>query len=386
MNLFLLLFFLLYGSIHLYAFIRLRRALHPAPVPNTLFILITAFATLSPIMVRIAENSGYDLLARLIAWPGYSWMGFIFILVAMLGIIDLLRLAVWLIVRKRRREMPEILSARLSLEMALLVSIAISCYGFYEARNISVEHVTIRSDKLSMPRVRVVQVSDVHLGLLIQEKRLQEMLEVINQARPDIFVSTGDLIDGRLSRKEDGEGFKQLEKMLSAVKAPAGKYAVLGNHEYYAGLGHAIEVTEAAGFRLLRNEYIKLQNGICISGVDDAAWKRTGDPPPAVEEQLLLKNLPPDCFRLHLKHRPVVKDTSMGLFDLQLSGHTHRGQIFPFYLLTKLQFPLPAGTTKLAHGSILHTSRGTGTWGPPIRFLAKPEVSVIDIIPKAKPD
>jgi uncharacterized protein len=100
----------------------------------------------------------------------------------------------------------------------------------------------------------------------------------------------------------------------------------------------------------------------------------------AVSEKELLENLPRDRFTLFLKHQPRMEKSSSGLFNLQLSGHTHKGQIFPFTILVRLIFPTIAGDYDLGNGSLLHVSRGTGTWGPPIRFLAPPEVTVIELV------
>ena len=98
-------------------------------------------------------------------------------------------------------------------------------------------------------------------------------------------------------------------------------------------------------------------------------------------EKDLLSGLPKDKFTLFLKHRPDVEKSAVGLFDLQLSGHAHKGQIFPWTLLVRLVFPQIAGLYDLSSGSSLYVSRGSGTWGPPIRFLAPPEVTIIDIVP-----
>jgi hypothetical protein len=99
------------------------------------------------------------------------------------------------------------------------------------------------------------------------------------------------------------------------------------------------------------------------------------------DEPAVLSAIPEGRFALLLKHRPYVDEKSLGLFDLQLSGHTHKGQIFPFTLVVKLLFPVDAGRVNMENGSTLYVSRGTGTWGPPIRFLSPPEVTVIDLVP-----
>jgi predicted MPP superfamily phosphohydrolase len=379
MLLFLITFLSLYGGMHLYALLCIQRAFRPHRAPLLALRSLMCLGTGAPFLVRICEQSGLEKTTQALAWSGYSWMGFIFILVSALIPLDLLRLAL----SRISPPLPRFLGPRTSCQLAILFAISASCYGFFEAREIRVEHLTIPSFKLppTVTRIRIVQLSDVHLGLVVRENRLKRMLSIVREAEPDILVSTGDLIDGRLSRREGSAGYRTLTAMLRAVRAPWGKFAVTGNHEYYAGLDQSLEVTRAAGFRVLRNEAVSLANGMVISGCDDAAWKRISLSRPEPDETKLLGSLPPDRFRLHLKHRPLVDPRTEGLFDLQLSGHTHRGQIFPFYLLTRFSFPIPSGTTRLRNGSMIHVSRGTGTWGPPIRFLAPPEITVIDIVP-----
>jgi predicted MPP superfamily phosphohydrolase len=216
---------------------------------------------------------------------------------------------------------------------------------------------------------------------LFRESRLESILQAVMAAQPDILVSTGDLVDGRLSREDSISHLNPMAAMIAAVPTKIGKFAVTGNHEYYAGLDQALEFTRRAGFTVLRNQSIPLSDGITISGIDDPAGRRMGLPAATPPESELLQSVPAQRFQLLLKHRPDVPATSDGHFDLQLSGHVHKGQIFPFNLLVRLLYPIPCGTTVTQHHSTIHVSRGSGTWGPPMRLLAPPEVTIIDIVP-----
>jgi len=385
MILFLAVFLTVYGGMHLYALTRIERAFRFRRRSVTVLRAFMALATAAPFLVRLSESAGPEGLTRLLAWSSYGWMGFIFILVSALLALDIIGLAFMAAFRMGWRGVSRRVGPRLSCTIALTLAAAASVYGFFEARDIRTELVTIRSARLprSISRIRIVQLSDIHLGLMIREERLREILRIVERARPDLLVSTGDLLDGRLSRRDEASNYRTLSAMFAAINAPAGKFAVNGNHEYYAGLDRSLKITEACGFRILRNEAVTLSNGLVISGSDDPAWERMNLPrPPGPDERELLRSLPANRFRVHLKHRPVVESRNEGLFDLQLSGHTHHGQIFPFYLVTELFFPLCGGTIHLANGSMIHVSRGTGVWGPPIRFLAPPEIAVIDIVPE----
>jgi predicted MPP superfamily phosphohydrolase len=146
-------------------------------------------------------------------------------------------------------------------------------------------------------------------------------------------------------------------------------------------LDPALAFTREAGFALLQGESIS--NGVInIAGVNDPTGVQMKIEQPVSEKDLLSK-LPKDKFTLFLKHRPVIDSESPGLFDLQLSGHTHKGQIWPFTFVSAAFYPMNDGRHNLARGSVLSVSRGSGTWGPPIRFLSPPHVTVIELVRKA---
>jgi uncharacterized protein len=174
------------------------------------------------------------------------------------------------------------------------------------------------------------------------------------------------------------DDLETLTNMFQSIPAKYGKFAVTGNHEIYAGLDRALAFTQKAGFTILKGEGITVSNLINVVGVDYPAQKPYVSDR-AVSEKALLEKMPREKFTLFLKHQPVINSESPGLFDLQLSGHTHKGQIFPFNLVTKLYYRRPTGLSKINGNTLLYISRGSGTWGPPIRFLSPPEVTVIDI-------
>jgi len=381
-SLFLISFLSLYGGMHAYAFVRLRSAISSTPQTTLLLAAWMILMVGAPVLVRLAEGAGLERVALYLAWPGYIWMGVIFLFASALAALDMVRAIAWLLSRFAGSAIPGFLTAGITCELALILAILASAYGLYDARQIRTDHVTITSTKLppAVTRIRVVQISDVHIGLLFRESRLNGILAAIRAAAPDILVSTGDLVDGRLSREDVISHQNRLAYQLAALATPGGKFAVTGNHEFYAGLEQALAFTRTAGFTLLRNQTVTLPSGIAISGVDDPAGRPRGGPEPAPTEQQLLRAIPENHFRILLKHRPVVPAGSDGHFDLQLSGHVHQGQIFPFNLLVRLEYPIPCGTTATQGHSLIHVSRGSGTWGPPLRFLAPPEVTVIDIV------
>jgi hypothetical protein len=253
----------------------------------------------------------------------------------------------------------------------------ITVYGYFEALDIRTEHIIIRTPKIpeEIGRLKIAQISDVHLGLIVGRGRLKRIIKKIKAADPDILVSTGDLVDGQMDK------VLGLAHMFREVDTRYGNFAVTGNHEYYAGLLRSLDFTEKAGFSILRGEGLNVSGLINIAGVDDAAGK-SYDHVREVSEKEVLSKLSREKFTILLKHRPIVDKDAIGLFDLQLSGHTHKGQIFPFVFITMLYFPNYAGRFNLHKNSYLYVSRGSGTWGPPIRFLSPPEVTLIELVHK----
>ncbi len=375
MSLFLLTFFLVYGGVHVYTFLKVRAAIGFNAVSAVAFGFFLLVMVLAPLFVRVAERRGLEELARLLAYTGYTWMGLLFLFFSASLAIDIYRILLFVLEEVSHRHMSFLaLSNWSAFLIPLAWGVTAALYGYFEARDIRTEHIVIESPKIpkTLGKLTVVQISDVHLGLIIRQERLRRILARVTAAAPDIVVSTGDLVDGQIN------GLAGLAELFQTVKPRYGKYAVTGNHEIYAGLGQAIGFTERAGFRMLRGETVMVANCITLAGIDDPAAGRSSPTLPL--EHDLLSAISRKTFTIFLKHRPTVETKSLGLFDLQLSGHVHKGQLWPFNLVTYLFYPIKAGYTYYTHESSLYVSRGSGTWGPPVRFLAPPEVTVIELV------
>jgi predicted MPP superfamily phosphohydrolase len=375
-NLFLFTFFLLYAGLHLYTFLKAKAAIGFGPAWGVclgLFMLLMIFA---PFITRFLERSGSENAARVSACVGYTWLGLIFLFSSYAVMMDIIRLALSAAGFLFGREpSASAVSPSYRFFLPLVLAIITSVYGYFEARDITTQRVTIRTSRIpaAVGRLRIVQISDVHLGLIVREERLKKILAIVKEAHPDILVSTGDLVDGEICR------LNNLSGLLAAIRPRYGKYAVTGNHEFYAGFEQAKCFTEDAGFAFLRGEVVIPEGLITIAGVDDPAG-RTFGLSKNISEEVLLGDLPKDKFAILLKHRPLVDEKASPFFDLQLSGHVHGGQIFPFTIVTWLYYPVTTGYVKVGDRAYLYENRGAGTWGPPIRFLAPPEVAVIDLV------
>ncbi|PWB67135.1 MAG: metallophosphoesterase [Deltaproteobacteria bacterium] len=375
MSLFLLTFFLVYGGTHAYALYKAQTAfgfgwktlLAAAPVLAALLC--------GPLIVYFFSVRGMEGASRWVSWIAYVWMGLLFFFtwtnLALDGA-NLAARAASAVFGNTPKGL--IVYGRPAFLSLAALSVVLGFYSFLEASHLRTEHLRIETEKLpaAARRIRIAQISDVHLGLMVRHRRARAIAEAIRDAKPDLVVSTGDLVDGRINHLDGLSG------ILRDIPAPLGKYAVTGNHEFYAGIGPSLDFTRRAGFTVLRGQDAPVGNALRLVGVDDPA-AGSFVPREGRSEEELMGSGPSPRFTILLKHRPVLSPAARTAADLQLSGHTHNGQIFPFRLLVRLFYPLLSGLYESKGGAALYTSRGTGTWGPPMRFLASPEVTIIDI-------
>ncbi len=377
MSIFFLFVFFVYGGVHVYVFLRAQRVFALGTAASIALALFMGFMVFALFLVRTLERFEYETLARAYAYLAFFWLAVLFLFFCGSFAIDVINLCVrcagWI---GRVAISDYLISNRFSFLISLGLSLVICGYGYFEAKDIGTERIRIETTKLpaGVDHVTIAQVSDVHLGLIIRCERLEKMLALVKEAKPDIFISTGDLVDAQINH------LTGLSELLQEIKTPYGNYAIMGNHEYFAGIDKAIAFTKRSGFRVLRNDVAEA-GPVTLVGVDDRTGVMLRLEKPFSEKELLAR-APKGRFTIYLKHQPKIDLSTAGMFDLQMSGHTHKGQIFPFSLVTRLFFPYLSGTYDLGSGSLLHISRGTGTWGPPVRFLAPPEVTIYEIVRK----
>jgi len=375
--LFLLTFLLLYGGLHLHFFMKIRAAFTPGAAIQGGLIVLLALGLLAPLLIRLLERFGFEGPAKLLSWAGYLWMAVVFLFFSAAILLEFYRFLVYGAGLLFRSDLAAYLpTARALFFIPLASALIIGVYGFFEARHIRLERIEISSHKIpkASGKIRIVQISDVHVGLLVREGRLAAILRKVRDAQPDLLVSTGDLVDGQLNSLDEAV------EQFRGIRPRYGKFAVTGNHEFYAGLDDALDFITRSGFILLRGKVATAAGLIDLAGVDDPTIRGL-DLNDVPSDREVLSQKGGDRFTILLKHQPLVEKDAPGMFDLQLSGHTHRGQIFPFNLITSRFFPFHSGNFPMAGGALLHVSRGTGTWGPPIRFLSPPEITVIDLLP-----
>jgi predicted MPP superfamily phosphohydrolase len=266
---------------------------------------------------------------------------------------------------------------------APLLALAVSVIGFVNARRVaSVREVEVPIAQLppALHGFTIAQISDIHVGPTIKRGYLEAIVDKVNRLRPDLIAVTGDLVDG--SVKNLSSHTAPLEKL----SARHGTYFVTGNHEYYSNAEDWIAEIRRLGLTVLMNEHVMLKHRdepLLVAGVTDYNAhhyhaSHRSDP------QAAMAGAPPQvAFKLLLAHQPRSATAAADAgFDLQLSGHTHGGQFFPWNLFVPLQQPFTAGLNRL-RALWVYTSRGTGYWGPPKRFWAPSEITRLRLVPEA---
>jgi predicted MPP superfamily phosphohydrolase len=330
--------------------------------------LVAALALLwvSYLAARILERLGYERVAYPLEWLGAAWLGVLFLTVATLLAADVVTGFGLLLPRY----------APTARTAALVVASVLSAAAFVQGirppvlRRVS---VPIHHLPAGLAGLRIVQLSDLHLGSMLSGAWFSGMAARAERLNPDVIVVSGDLVDGNATRVE------RMLPNLRLLHARLGVWAVTGNHEFYAGVDRCVALFREAGYHVLRDAWAEVEPGLVFAGVDDLTARRqfglTGDPlPKALDGR-------PQGVTVFLCHSPwrVEEAARMGV-DLMLSGHTHGGQIWPFDYLVKLTYPYLAGRFTVG-GMTLWVSRGTGTWGPRMRLWRPAEITLLTLTP-----
>jgi predicted MPP superfamily phosphohydrolase len=246
--------------------------------------------------------------------------------------------------------------------------------SLYEARFVKLEKVDIKIKNLKKP-YKIAQISDLHIGGLIDRDFVKEIVHRINALNPDIVVITGDLIDIDILR-----AMNTVDE-LTKLKSTFGTYYAVGNHEYFHGIEKIITAVKSLGIKVLENENVYIGNedaGFNLAGVYDIMGYRAEMYMPDLAKALKDKK---DAPTVLLAHQPkFIQEVQDGV-DLMLSGHTHGGQIYPFKFLVSLQQPYVSGLHKHSKDLQIYVNKGTGFWGPPMRLGSSSEITQISLVP-----
>lgn len=355
-------------------------------------LFVMAMSPLVPPILRAwnVENSAIDKLA-LIAYTSLGFFTLAFTYIAVLDIVILVgtiykKLKQLLLTRfKNNKPIDTFNPDRRKFIFKsmqggiLLVSGLMTGYGFFNARrgpDIIRMTVPLKNCPEELSGLRILQISDIHVGPTIKKDYVEHIVQLSNGLKPDLAVITGDLVDGSVNYlSHDVEPLKGLY-------APLGKFFCTGNHEYYAGVHHWLSKIDELGYRSLVNEHVEIatENGgkFILAGVNDIS-AHYRNPEHRTDPDLALKGAPENLLKILLAHQPgSIHDANRLGVDLQLSGHTHGGQFFPFSLGVGLAHPYSAGLHD-HNGTKIYVNRGTGYWGPPLRIGMSSEITLLTI-------
>ena len=241
-------------------------------------------------------------------------------------------------------------------------------FGNLQYHNKKRSHITIKTDKIEKP-IRIVGISDLHLGYTISKKELSKWIGMINTEKPDLVIIGGDLLDNQLRPVLH----HSLDTELKKIKAPMGVYACTGNHEYISGIKNSIDFYRRAQITLLRDSVIHI-NGLTIIGRDDQSHKNRKSLPE------ITNGIDKQNFSILLNHQPYnLNETVLEGIDFQFSGHTHRGQVFPASLIADKVFELSQGYLQKGN-THFYVSSGLGIWGGKFRIGTRSEYLVLDLV------
>ncbi len=343
----------------------------PSAVFVTGTVIFVGLAAAFPGLMFSGHGGGHhDLPARLadtllgVVWVLFVWsiLGQLFGLVlALSGVADPNR-------------------SRVVTAAVVVTSIVLLSWGHFEAMRVS----RVRRIDVVLPRLgagldgmRLVLITDTHYGPINRERWSQGVTKVINSLKPDIVAHTGDIADGEVAQR------RAQAAPLGEVQAKLARVYVTGNHEYFSGAQRWVEHMASLGWEALHNRHVVVTRGgdsLVVAGVDDRTAAGSGLPGHHADHAAALTGTDPNLPILLLAHQPqmVTGAVAHGV-DLQISGHTHGGQMWPFHYLVRIDQPVVQGLSRHSERTQLYTSRGTGFWGPPFRIFAPSEITLITL-------
>lgn len=364
--------FVVYFAVNFYV---LQRGVHcfPAGDPMRSVVLWSGIVlALSFILGRTLENYWLSGVSDVFVWIGSFWLGALLYFFLAVVLIDLARLTNAIV-----PWFPDVITAdpaktlrMLFWSVTAIVGIMLIA-GHINARMPRVHRVAIPIAKPAdgVRSLRVALISDIHLGTIVGRKRLESILATLHSLDPDLILLAGDIVDedlGPVIKENIGE-------TLRTITAPLGVYGITGNHEYIGGAAKAVAYLEAHGITMLRDSVVVLQHGITLVGREDRSSRQFGG---AKRKSLdvLLEGVRRDRPIILMDHQPFDLDSvARAGVDLQVSGHTHHGQLWPFNYITRMVYEQSWGYLRKGE-SQFYISSGVGSWGPPLRLGNRPEI------------
>jgi predicted MPP superfamily phosphohydrolase len=368
-------FFAVYGLINYYIFIHGWWAIPAESSLRTVYLALFLFLSLAFIAGRFLERVWISPLSATLVWTGSFWLAAMLYLFLAVAAIDLLRLANAII--------PFFPSAVVAHGPAVRFTVMLSISGatlvLIVAGHVNTLFPRVLEHDLSIAKrmegeqsMTIVAASDIHLGTIIGRSRLRTLVEKINSLKADLVLFPGDIVDEDLGPVID----QNLGETLRSIRAKLGVYAITGNHEYIGGADAACAYLTEHGITMLRDSAAKLANGVWLVGREDRSSRQFGG---ARRKELdtLMAGVDASSPVILMDHQPFRLEEGAGKgVDLQLSGHTHHGQIWPLNYVTGAVYELSRGYLRKGNTHVI-VSNGVGTWGPPVRLGNRPEILLL---------
>ncbi len=328
--------------------------------------LMCALAAVLPLLVAREWTFFYGRFFKMAETVGFFVFILAFLLIFFTGIRDVIWFLGWMMHKfPSPMDWQVVKTANL---ITLVLALVCNFWALYEGLRVpAIKEVERASEKILAPK-KVVLLTDLHLNRVLSVDKIKGIVSKVNAEAPDAVLMVGDVVDDQVPFVAEHL------KALSQLKAKQGVYFVSGNHEFYVGYKAAMQALKQAGFTSLENKTVTLEPDLAVAGIPDGQGVRFGVPNKGAA---LLDEVPDKAYTILMSHRPTKLDWP---FDLEVSGHTHGGQIFPFHFLTWL------GNNHFLAGFYpkdkIYVSRGSGQWGPPLRFLSPAEITVLNLKPK----
>jgi predicted MPP superfamily phosphohydrolase len=372
MTLFFIIFFAIYSAVNFYIFIRGWQAISHIPILKPFYIIIFLLSALAYIIAKIFNSKLPALIYDILLWPGSFWFAFMLYFFLFIVLIDFSRLLNYLFSIYPSFITSNFQTAKLvTFISVILISSIIIIAGYLNTRNIKINHVEIEIPRKAskLGELNVVLVADFHLNPVNDGNLLDKIVRKINELNADIVLIPGDIVDDRveiLKRKNIG-------KELSEIKSKYGVYVSNGNHEFINGVEGADKYLREFNLNVLRDSAVLIENSFYILGREDRSKPSfTNKRRKSLGE--ILKEVGRSFPVIVIDHTPLgFSETVEENIELQLSGHTHHGQMFPLNFITNMIYEVSWGYLK-KEKTQFYVTCGVGTWGPPVRLGSDSEI------------
>jgi len=362
----------IYGAVNSYIFIRGLQALPSGSGYRIYYITGFWFLAGTFVLARIMERVYPCQVTEIITWIGSFWLAFLLYLVLICLFLDLARFIGYFLHINPAFVYSDYQHTKMVLLFSAVLCVAIVVTGgFINARSPRITKLELKINKTVQGEksLKIVMASDIHLGTIIARRKASRLVASINNLQPDLVLFAGDVVDEDLAPVINNN----LGDNLKRIKARLGVYAITGNHEYIGGAEAAVRYLNSHGVTVLRDTSILIDGKFYLVGREDRDRSRfTGKQ--RVEISELFKEVDRKYPVILMDHQPFNLENAVNAgVDLQLSGHTHHGQLWPFNYITKAMYEISSGYKQIGH-THFYVSTGFGTWGPPVRIGNRPEI------------